>query len=582
MPFASPDQRVTLNRRRFLILTASAAGMTTLLAACGPTAPTTSTAPTPAAAPTAAAAAAAPTTAAAPKPTTAPAAATAPATQVRTLTVAVEQDASSLKPDTWGPFLNWYAARTLYDTLLHYKTAPGPDGLLYYVDGDWEMRLASKVEVSTDRQTVTWTIRDNATFESGKKIDAAAIVKSFQWYLDRAEVGGSQAKVDGLVSRDDISASGNQVTMKLKFPAPWGASANYISLLAIVDADEVMKHATPEDKFGARWMERNTTASGPYKLEKWVPGEQLVVTARPDWYGPAPAIQRIVFRVIPDASVRFSLLKKGEVDMASVLDFKDLDALKSDPNIAVDSWVSNNWTYVGLNYNVKEFQDVNVRKAVASAIPSEEIIKSVYYGLAVPAKTPFGQRVAGADPTTWPYSYNIEQAKGYLAKSDYPNGFTVTFSIPNNDINLEKSSQLIAESLGRVGIKVNIEKQTAAQNSDALVAKKLSMSITDFTSFVPDAGYHALWNHLPDSFANYWNYTNPEQEKVGREMLYMEPKDPKRVELLKQYQQIMADDVFGVYFASVKSVVAHKKSVTGFAYYPDYPLGARFDNLKMA
>jgi peptide/nickel transport system substrate-binding protein len=519
---------------------------------------------------------------AAPKPTTAPAAAAAPAAQGRTLTVAVEQDASSLKPDTWGPFLNWYAARTLYDTLLHYKTAPGPDGLLYYVDGDWEMRLASAVEVSGDRQTITWTIRDNATFEGGKKIDAAAVVKSFQWYLDRAEVGGSQAKVDGLVSRDDITANGNQVIMKLKFPAPWGASANYISLLAIVDADEVMKHATPDDKFGARWMERNTTASGPYKLEKWVPGEQLVVTARPDWYGPPPAVQRIVFRVIPDASVRFSLLKKGEIDMASVLDFKDLDALKSDPNIAVDSWISNNWTYVGLNYNVKEFQDVNVRKAVASAIPSEEIIKSVYYGLAVPAKTPFGQRVAGADPTTWPYSYNIEQAKAYLAKSAYPNGFTVTFSIQNNDINLEKSSQLIAESLGRIGIKVNIEKQTAAQNSDALVAKKLAMSITDFTSFVPDAGYHALWNHLPDSFANYWNYANPEQEKLGRQMLYMDPKDPTRLEVLKQYQQVMADDVFGVYFASVKSVVAHKKTVTGFAYYPDYPLGARFDNLKMA
>ena len=62
----------------------------------------------------------------------------------------------------------------------------------------------------------------------------------------------------------------------------------------------------------------------------------------------------------------------------------------------------------------------------------------------------------------------------------------------------------------------------------------------------------------------------------------MDPKDPARLELLKRYQQIMADDVFGVYFASVKSVVAHKKSVTGFAYYPDYPLGTRFDNLTMA
>src|SRR5258708_5873167 len=280
-PITNPSQRRPrrkLTRRGFLLragaLGLAAPTLPALLAACSPTVTT-------------------PASSSAPAPSSASSAGT------KTLTVAVEQDASSLKPDTWGPFLNWYAARTLYDTLLHYKTAPGPDGLLYYVDGDWEMRLASAVEVSSDRQTITWTIRDNATFEGGKKIDAAAVVKSFQWYLDRAEVGGSQAKVDGLVSRDDITANGNQVIMKLKFPAPWGASANYISLLAIVDADEVMKHATPDDKFGARWMERNTTASGPYKLEKYVPGEQLVVTARPDWYGPPPAVQRIVFRVIP-------------------------------------------------------------------------------------------------------------------------------------------------------------------------------------------------------------------------------------------------------------------------------------------
>jgi ABC-type transport system substrate-binding protein len=188
----------------------------------------------------------------------------------------------------------------------------------------------------------------------------------------------------------------------------------------------------------------------------------------------------------------------------------------------------------------------------------------------------------GADPSTWPYKYDLDQAKKYLSQSTFPNGFPVTFSIQNNDINIEKSSQLIAESLGKIGIKVTIEKQTAAQNSDALVAKKLAMSITDFTSFVPDAGYHALWNHLPDSYANYFNYANPEQEKVGREMLYMDPKDPKRIELLKKYQEIMAEDVFSVYFASVKSVVAHRKNITGFAYYPDYALGVRFDNLTIS
>jgi|GEM_PF-5902278 len=558
------------SRRRFFkkagVIALSASAVSTILAACGDSTATTGTSTTTTI-----------TTSAAGATTTA-----ATGTKVKTLTVAVEQDASSLKPDTWGPYLNWYASRCLYDNLVHYKTKTGDDGLLYYDEENPEMRIAEKFVISDDRKTITWTIRDGVTFDGGKKIDAQAVVKSFQWYLDRNEVGGGQAKVDGLVSRDNIVAKDNTVTMTLVDTVPWGVLANYISLLSIVDADEIVKHATADDKFGAKWMEKNATPSGPYKVEKWVSGEQMVMVARSDWYGPKPDIQRIVFRVIPDASVRFSLLKKGDVDMVSIIDFKDLDALKSDPNITVDSWISNYWSHIGLNWSVPQFQDKNVRKAVASAIPIDDILKTVYYGFAVPAKTPFGSKVVGADPSTWPYKFDLDTAKKYMSQSAFPTGFPITFSIQNNDVNIEKTAQLIAESLGKIGIKVNIEKQTAAQNSDALVAKKLQMSITDFTSFVPDAGYHALWNHLPDSYANYFGYANPTQEKIGRQLLYMQAKDPKRIELLKQYQTIMADDVFSVYFASVKSVIAHSKKVTGFAYYPDYPLGCRFDNLKMS
>ena len=582
-----------LSRRRVLggIVTTA---MASALMACSSQSPTTSSsAPTPApaastsAAPTSAPAAAATAPAAAKAPTTAPStsASTAASSSVpgKTLVVAVEQDASSLKPDTWGPYLNWYAARCLYDTLVHYGVKKGPDGLTYYDDSSWEMHLASKVDISEDRQTVTWTMRDGVKFASGKPIDAPAVVKSFQWYLDRNEVGGGQAKVDGLVSRDAVSAQGNQVIMKLKFPAPWGAIANYISLLSIVDADEIMKHATSTDKFGAKWLERNATPSGAFTLDKWVPGEQMVVSARKDWYGYTgkTGIDRIIFQVVPDPSVRFSLLKRGQAQLVSVLDFKDLVTLKDDPNIVTDSWVGNDWTYIGLNWNQKEFQDKNVRKAIATAIPTADILNTVYYGFAVPSKTPFGSRVIGSDPSTWPYTYNVDQAKQYMAKSGYPSGFPVTFSIPNNDVSQVKSSQLIADALGKIGIKVNIEQQTSAQNSDALVAKKLAMSITDFVSFVPDAGYHALWNHLPDSYANYFDYKNPEQEKIGRQMLYMDPNDPKRIALLKQYQQIMADDVFAVYFATVKAAVTHHKNLSGFAYYPDTAQVLRFDNLTL-
>src|SRR5690606_31089017 len=108
------------------------------------------------------------------------------------------------------------------------------------------------------------------TFENGKPIDAQAILKSFQWYWDRGAVGKGQMEVDGIASRDALTAPDERtLVMNLEFPAPWGAIANFIHLLAVIDVDEVMKHATPEDPFGEKWLERNTVASGPYRIEQW-------------------------------------------------------------------------------------------------------------------------------------------------------------------------------------------------------------------------------------------------------------------------------------------------------------------------
>ncbi len=501
----------------------------------------------------------------------------------KTLIVAVDQDASSLKPDTWGPGLNWLAVRGCYDTLCDFDIMEGEDGLMTYDPDKLVMRLAESMELSEDKKTVTWTIRDGMTYGSGNPISAEAIAKSFKWYLERNEVGGGQAKVDGLAGPDSVTFDGNKVIMTLVDTVPWGASANYITLLAVVDVDEIMSHATAEDPFGVKWLERNATPSGPYKIEAWTAGQQMVLSYRPEWWGPKPSIERIVFTMIPDASVRFSLLKRGEVHLATGLEFKDLATITpDDPNVAVESWVSNGWDYLGLNWSLPEFQDINVRKAIASALPIQDIIDTVYYGFAVQAKTPFGQKVVGADASTWPYEYNLDKAKEFLAASAYPNGFSQSLAVSNQDINTERTAQLIVEALSQIGITITIQKQTPAQYSDAQVAKTLPMGMSGFLSFIPDAGYQTLWNFFPESYANFFGYADPEQEALGRKMLYMDPNDPERHALLKQFQEAMAAKVSHVYTTSVKAVVAHTKNVTGFAYYPDYATVIRFDNLTMA
>lgn len=501
----------------------------------------------------------------------------------KTLIVAVNQDASSLKPDTWGPDLNWLAVRACYDTLCDFDVMQGDDGQMTYDPDKLVMRLAESMELSADKKTVTWTIREGMTYGSGNPISAEAIAKSFKWYLERNEVGGGQAKVDGLAGPDSVTFEGNKVIMQLVDTVPWGANANYITLLAVVDVDEIMSHATPEDPYGVKWLERNATPSGPYQIEAWTAGQQMVLSYRPEWWGPKPSIERIVFTMIPDASVRFSLLKRGEVHLATGLEFKDLATVAADdPNVVVESWVSNGWDYLGLNWSLPEFQDVNVRKAVASALPIQDIIDTVYYGFAVQAKTPFGQKVVGADPSTWPYEYNIDKAKEFLAASAYPNGFSSTLAVSNQDINTERTAQLVVEALAQVGITISIQKQTPAQYSDAQVAKTLPMGMSGFLSFIPDAGYQTLWNFFPESYANFFGYADAEQEAVGRKLLYMDPNDPERLALLKQFQELMAAKVSHVYTTSVKAVVAHTRNVSGFAYYPDYSTVIRFDNLTMA
>jgi peptide/nickel transport system substrate-binding protein len=286
--------------------------------------------------------------------------------------------------------------------------------------------------------------------------------------------------------------------------------------------------------------------------------------------------------MIPDASVRFSLLKRGEVHIATGLEFKDLATIQDDPDVVVESWVSNGWDYLGLNWSQPEFKDKNVRKAIASALPIQDIIDTVYYGFAVQAKTPFGQKVKGADPSTWPYTYDLDKAKQYIAASAFPNGFIATLVLPNGDINTQRTAELVVEALGKIGITINLQKLTPAQYADAQVAKSLPMGMSSFLSFIPDAGYHVLWNHLPDSFANFFGYSNQAQAEIAKKMLYMDPNDPTRVALMKQLQEIMAEDVSHVYTTSVKAVVAHSKKVTGFAYYPDYDAVIRFDNLTLS
>jgi ABC-type transport system substrate-binding protein len=104
------------------------------------------------------------------------------------------------------------------------------------------------------------------------------------------------------------------------------------------------------------------------------------------------------------------------------------------------------------------------------------------------------------------------------------------------------------------------------------------MAEFSFYSWVPDAGYHALWNFMPDSFANFYNWRNEEAQGVAEELIPMQEGE-ERNELLKQFQQGFADDVASLPLIMLPESYPHTPNITGFAYYPDSVI--RWDLLKM-
>lgn len=497
-----------------------------------------------------------------------------------TVVMVGEADLETLRVDTWGSLLQYEAYRALYEPLVHYKTKPGPEGVLYFDPENLDFRSAESVEVVDGGKMLRWKVRAGQTFENGKPIDAKSWERTFHWHFDRKGVGMAQAQVNGtLKSKEDVYAEGNDIlVMKFEQPNPWQVSAFYILNQSVVDVEEIMKHASPADPFGEKWNETNTVASGPFKLEKWVRGEQLVFTARPDYWAGKVPIDRLILRIVPDASVRYQLLKRGEIDIASGIAFKDLAVLKDDPNIAFDIPRTNDWREIVLHWDKPPLNDVNVRRAIACAVPYDEIISQVFYGIGEPVKTPFGLLVEGADPSLWPYQYDLNRAKQYLSESTVPNGFEMPYYMATTNVIEEPIGVLLKDSLGKIGINLQLQKMTGVQLADSLIKKNAEMAQFSFYSWVPDAGYHILWNFLPDSFANFYNYKNGRVQGVGRQLVNMAP-GPERTELLKQFQQGFAEDVASLPLVSIPEIYPHKKNLSGFAYYPDSTI--RWDQITV-
>ena len=442
---------------------------------------------------------------------------------------------------------SYQVAINCYDRLLTFGTRTTEDGELAYDSTVLEPELAERWETSEDGLTLTFTLRE-ATFWDGTPVTAEDV----KWSFDRAvSIGGFptvQMKAGGLERPEQFEAlDARTFRITLDRPSKLTLPDLAVPIPFVINSKVARAHVTEADPWAAEYLHTTPAGSGAYRVLRWQPGEQLVYERFDEWAcGPLPAVKRVVLREVPNASTRRALVERGDADVSFNIPDKDASELDAVDGVRVVSTPVDNCIHVlALNTSFEPFRDPDVRKAIAYAVPYEELFRRAAYGRGAPM---WGGE-AGGDSIAWPqpspYATDMERAREHLAKSGFAEGFEVPFSIDLSLVDwMEPAALLIQESLGKLGISSTIDRVPGASwRTAALVEKRLPMHLENFGGWLNYPCYYFFWAYQEGHLFNSSNYRNEEVERLVEETLFVPVDDPDYAPKIRRLVEIAFEDL---------------------------------------
>jgi peptide/nickel transport system substrate-binding protein len=387
--------------------------------------------------------------------------------------------------------------------------------------------LAESYDVSPDGLKLTFHLRKDAKFQDGTPVSAADV----KWSLDRVVtapvLGKAQLLTGSMTSADQFKVI-DPLTFEVTLPKPDKlALPNLATVYPIIINSKLAKeHATADDPWATAWLKEHPAGSGPYVIETFKPGEQVIMSRNEAWNrGSAdkPAsFKRIIIQSVPEPATRANLVERGDADLAIDLQANDVQSLEAKGKLKVISTPQYNAvTFVSMNSKIPPFDNVNVRRAVAFALPYDDMFKAALFGRGAPlfgANWADGKPPSGAYPIPQPVKLDLDKAKQYLKAAGLADGFSTTFSFNVGQASTaEPMAALVKESLAKIGITVDIQKMPDAQMSTQINEKKLAFFTEGIVAWLPSTDYFYRNFYTGDQRWNYSSINDPELAAIAQE-----------------------------------------------------------------
>ena len=504
-----------------------------------------------------------------------------------TIVRAISGDVSTIDPRRNFEARASEMVANMYDQLTTFHLERNADGVLVADSTRPQGLLAEGWEFNDDCTSVTFTLRQGVKFHhSGNEMTAEDVKWSFRraayldaggWF-DHAVIGlydfGSEQDIDNAITVID------DYTIRFDFnkPTPFPLHVLSNAGVTVYDSQVLSTKGTNDDPWAHNYLKTNDVGTGPYQLESLEPGVQIVLKRNDDYFlGPAQA-ERIILRVIPDASQQAALLVAGDIDFAEAVPVTAIPDLRTQ-GVKVTTVGGNNQAVMYMNTTRPPFDDQNVRQAISYAYPYDDVLEGVYFGAATRGGGPIPSTTPAYNPDAPFYSQDLDKARELLAASGYPDGFTTDLYVDSTLAFAPELAIVVQASLAQIGIEVNIVRLDSGQFRDNVFAQDEDgnrINPMDFFlfyfgsgSWVNEPQYHMELFWEPNAFAMRSNYENPEVTEKLNAAKFLSPSEPERTELYHDVQALMLADAPAVWLAEPHHIVASSQDVLGFIWRPD-------------
>jgi peptide/nickel transport system substrate-binding protein len=475
----------------------------------------------------------------------------------------------------------------MYSTLTQVEQVPGP------FNGTTEQNLsvtavkpylAQSFQYSNGMKTLTFHLRPGLKFPSGDPVDANAVV----WSLNR--VIKSQAGGYSVLEETDYTppliksiTAPNSTTVVINYKRPAPDQLQVLSTPtagAIYDPKLVEAHGGQQGTKPQQWLASHDAGYGPFLLESYQPGHQMVLVRNPNFFAP-PKVKKIILNMIPDNETLLLQAQSGEADITLGLTNQSAHSLVGNPCCTVAAFKSRQAETLNFPQNDKApwdshkqpfFLNQDFRQALSYAFPYNGVLKSVAYGY---GKTYFGEWMPSYswyDPTVGaPRPTDMAKAEQLMKASGVKTPVTFPIYVGEGDFVGKQIATAAAGAWQPLGVNAQVQVVSPTDFLNVVYTNHAGPTVFLDGPQVVAPEYHWAYDLQcpPNNQFNDTNVCIPAADKLMRETAYIT--DPTKLQqVLNQADEMYIQATPRIWAYDGELVAVLGKNVTNY-YSSDLP-----------